>query len=59
MHYPPLHRFSRYVDTFGDISLPNTDAFADVELTLPLHPRLTEDDVLRVVTSLRSALETS
>lgn len=59
MHYPPLHRFSRYVESFGDVELPNTDAFADVELTLPLHPRLTTADVERVVTTLRSALDPS
>ncbi|WP_218616140.1 DegT/DnrJ/EryC1/StrS family aminotransferase [Pseudonocardia abyssalis] len=56
MHYPPVHRFSRYVDAFGATELPHTDAFADRELTLPLHPRLSPADVERVVASLREAL---
>lgn len=56
MHYPPVHRFSRYVDAYGEADLPHTDAYADRELTLPLHPRLSPADVERVVASLGGAL---
>lgn len=56
MHYPPIHRFDFYQRTFGSLSLPNTEDFCDVELTLPLHPRLTPSDIERVVWSLRDAI---
>jgi dTDP-4-amino-4,6-dideoxygalactose transaminase len=56
MHYPPIHRFSRYRDAYGEGSLPHTERFSEVELTLPLHPRLSLEDVRRVVTTLSGAL---
>ena len=40
IHYPPVHRFSYYVDRFPNVSLPRTANYADRELTLPLHPKL-------------------
>lgn len=56
MHYPPIHRFDAYQRRWPGVTLPATDAFAERELTLPLHPRLLRDDVLRVVRSLARAL---
>lgn len=52
MHYPPVHRFSFYRAHFPGTGLPHTEAFADAELTLPLHPALTDADVDRVVAAL-------
>lgn len=43
VHYPPIHRFSRYRRD-GE-RLPVAEEIADRVLTLPLHPRLTEADV--------------
>lgn len=57
MHYPPIHRFDFYVRTFGPISLPHTERFSALELTLPLHPQLTAVDVERVVLCLRDAVD--
>jgi len=56
IHYPPVHRFSYYRERFPGISLPNTELFCSRELTLPLHPGLTESDVDRVVRVLKEAL---
>ncbi len=51
-HYPPIHTLSWYRERFPDIRLPNTEAFAERDLTLPLHPKMTPADVEHVVASL-------
>ena len=43
VHYPPIHRFTRY-RTEGE-RLPVAEEIADRVVTLPLHPRLSEADV--------------
>ncbi|MFN2540426.1 MAG: DegT/DnrJ/EryC1/StrS family aminotransferase [Mycobacteriales bacterium] len=53
-HYPPVHRFSAFSDL--PVSLPQTDAAAERLVTLPLHPSLTDDEVLLVATSVLAAL---
>ena len=47
IHYPPIHLFSYYRDTFGfkEGMLPITEYFGKNEVTLPLHPLLKKDDV--------------
>jgi dTDP-4-amino-4,6-dideoxygalactose transaminase len=59
IHYPPVHSFTYYRERFPGISLPNTEAFFQRELSLPLHPTLTEADVNRVVMALAEATEAS
>lgn len=59
VHYPPVHRFTYYRRTFGDSTLPHTEAFHGSELTLPLHPQLSRTDIERVVRSLAEALDPS
>jgi dTDP-4-amino-4,6-dideoxygalactose transaminase len=59
IHYPPIHKFSYYLEKFPGVMLPRTEEFCARELTLPLHPSLTEDDVKRVVDSLRKAVNGS
>jgi len=56
VHYPPVHRLTFYRDLYPDTSLPRTEEFARRELTLPLHPRMTQSDVELVVNSLAAAL---
>lgn len=53
VHYPPIHRFSRY-QTDGE-RLPVAEEIADRVLTLPLHPRLSEADVDEVCAALVDA----
>jgi dTDP-4-amino-4,6-dideoxygalactose transaminase len=57
IHYPPIHHFSYYRERFPGVRLPMTEEFCARELTLPLHPSLTENDVERVVESLQKAID--
>lgn len=59
IHYPPVHLFSYYRDRFPGVRVPKSEEFCSRELTLPLHPSLTENDVSRVVESLEKALHDS
>ena len=47
VHYPPVHEFSFYRNTVlkSPCTLPITEDIAGREVTLPLHPLLSEDDV--------------
>ena len=56
IHYPPVHKFTYYQERFPGTSLPNTEQFCARELTLPLHPGLSESDVERVVKTLKRAI---
>ena len=56
VHYPPVHRFSLYRERWPDVALPYTEQFATRELTLPLHPKLDEEDVGRVADAFAGAL---
>jgi dTDP-4-amino-4,6-dideoxygalactose transaminase len=56
-HYVPLHSspFGRSLGQGGE-SMPVTDRVASTLVRLPLHPRLTDDEVARVVDAVREAL---
>jgi dTDP-4-amino-4,6-dideoxygalactose transaminase len=56
IHYPPVHDLSFYRDLFPSNHLLKTEEFAERELTLPLHPRMEDDDVETVVNALATAL---
>jgi dTDP-4-amino-4,6-dideoxygalactose transaminase len=56
VHYPPAHKLSLYRDLLGPTQLPLTEMFASHELTLPLHPKMTEDQVEQVSAALAEAL---
>ena len=56
VHYPPVHHLTFFRDLYPDTTLPRTEDFARRELTLPLHPRMTEADVELVVKSLAVSL---
>jgi dTDP-4-amino-4,6-dideoxygalactose transaminase len=53
-HYVPLHSapHARAIGA-GEVSLPVTDRIASTLLRLPLHPRLSDGDVDRVITAVR------
>lgn len=60
IHYPPIHRFSYYQHLFPrgyDHGLPQTEAAAAREVTLPLYPTLTRNKLNRVTAAVRSFLE--
>jgi dTDP-4-amino-4,6-dideoxygalactose transaminase len=54
IHYPPIHTFTSYN---GDTkwNLPITEEVASREVTLPLYPALTDEDVLLVVNAISRA----
>lgn len=52
IHYPPAHQFSAYKTQYAAISLPLTEQFSAMELSLPLHPGMTQADVQTVVEAL-------
>lgn len=56
IHYPPIHRFSHYRSLWladFDHCLPITDELADREVTLPLFPAMTEEQLETVVISVK------
>lgn len=57
IHYPPVHQFTYYQKQFPGISLPKTEEFFRREITLPLHPTLTENDVDNIISAVRNALK--
>jgi dTDP-4-amino-4,6-dideoxygalactose transaminase len=57
IHYPPIHTFSYYRDTFGDLELPLTEAIGGREVTLPLFPRMSDEQVNWVVEAVHRSLE--
>jgi dTDP-4-amino-4,6-dideoxygalactose transaminase len=52
VHYIPVHRQPYYRDRYGDLKLPGADAYYARELSLPLYPDMSDDDVDRVVDAL-------
>jgi dTDP-4-amino-4,6-dideoxygalactose transaminase len=56
IHYPPVHRFSYYQSSLVSQPLPVTENVAAREVTLPLHPLLSEDHVQMVVSAVKDAL---
>ena len=57
VHYPPIHQFDYYRRTCGELQLPSTERFGERQLTLPLHPALTDSDVERVVATLADVVD--
>jgi len=58
IHYPPIHTFTSYKDdTIWD--LPVTEDVAKREITLPLYPAMSNDDVVVVVSAIRASLNLS
>ncbi|MGZ6316639.1 MAG: DegT/DnrJ/EryC1/StrS family aminotransferase [Anaerolineales bacterium] len=59
IHYPPIHTFSAFQAGGGEHFLPLTDDIAAREVTLPLYPALSDDNVLTVVHAVAQALNRS
>jgi dTDP-4-amino-4,6-dideoxygalactose transaminase len=60
IHYPPVSDFSFYrASNFGQDVLPLTRQVADREVTLPMYPTLTLEDVEIVVAAVGEALNES
>lgn len=58
IHYPPIHHFEAYRSYRQQAtSLPETEAIAARELTLPLYPGMSNEDIELVVRSIQSSLQ--
>ena len=53
VHYIPVHRQPYYASRYGAHSLPGAESHYASTLTLPLHPSMSEADVVRVVATLK------
>ena len=53
--YPAIHEFSEYRRRFPDVSLPRTEEVARTEVTLPLFPHMTEEQLERVCAAVAGA----
>ncbi|MCA8934066.1 MAG: DegT/DnrJ/EryC1/StrS family aminotransferase, partial [Rhodospirillaceae bacterium] len=56
VHYFPVHRQPYYSRRYGTLRLPGADAYYRRQLSLPLHLRMAEEDVDRVVAALADVL---
>jgi dTDP-4-amino-4,6-dideoxygalactose transaminase len=56
LHYPPIHRFTYYKQFDPSICLPITEDYAAREVTLPLYPGLSEEQVCSVTTEIKKNL---
>ena len=59
IHYPPIHLFSYYKIVSPDIRLPVTEEVGRREVTLPLFPTMTEEQLTYVVNSIIDYLSQS
>ena len=53
VHYPAVHRFSSFKDYYVD--LPKTDQYVESTLTLPMYAKLSDQDILEIVSIVRNA----
>ena len=58
IHYPPIHKFTAYkgIVENGSDQLLITENVAEREVTLPLYPTMSEEDVATVVTAIANSL---
>ena len=58
IHYPPTHTFTYYRQNADqEVHLPVTEAVGGREVTLPLYPGMTNDNVLTIGEAVRTALK--
>jgi dTDP-4-amino-4,6-dideoxygalactose transaminase len=57
IHYPPVHKFSYFRHRYPEVSLPLTEGVAAREVTLPLYPGMTDEQVKLVIGAVCKALE--
>ncbi len=57
IHYPPIHQFTYYRKRYPDVALPQTEAVAARQVTLPLFPMMSDAMIDLVVAATRRALK--
>lgn len=57
-HYPPIHLFDYYQRSVpsAQVALPNTENFSEREVTLPLHPGLTPEQIDWIAEQIKDGL---
>lgn len=56
IHYPPIHEFTYYRHRYPQVSIPMTEDAGKRELTLPLFPTMSDEQVEWVVSAVEHAL---
>jgi dTDP-4-amino-4,6-dideoxygalactose transaminase len=56
IHYPPVHLFSYYQKLYPGVTLSITENVAKREVTLPLYPNMSEDQISIVIDGIKNAL---
>jgi dTDP-4-amino-4,6-dideoxygalactose transaminase len=56
IHYPPIHQFSYYRQRYPDLILPQTEDVSRREVTLPLYPTMSQEDIELVVSAVQTGL---
>ena len=56
IHYPAIHTFSYYRQRYPGLSLPLTERISLREVTLPIYPGMTDEQVQYVITTVQSSL---
>ena len=56
IHYPPIHLFQYYAKAHPSLRLPHTEAFAASEVTLPLYPGMSTDQLSLVINAVKQCL---
>lgn len=57
IHYPPIHCFSYYRNLYPDIKLPRTEEAASREVTLPLYPTMSDEQLDLVVNHVNNVMK--
>ncbi len=55
--YPATHRLSAYVEAFGEVSLPQTEAVCASLASIPLFPHLSDSEQDRVIAAVKQTVE--
>lgn len=56
IHYPPIHKFSAFSADGAQANIPVTEDIALREVTLPLFPMMTQEDVKYIAETIRKVL---
>ena len=56
IHYPSVHRFRYYAERYPGIVLPKTEDVSRREITLPLYPTMSDDQVALVIEKVLTEL---
>ncbi len=57
IHYPPIHKFSVYREAYLDVALDKTEHVAEREITLPLYPTMTDEQVEMVIRAVKTGIK--